>query len=76
MPILANILITAKQGKIEVMATDLEVSIKDSCEAVVSAEGSITINARKLFSASKCRKIIIERFISLFSLVVGIDKAN
>ena len=53
MPILANILITTKQGKIEVMATDLEVSIKDSCEAVVSVEGSITINARKIFEIVK-----------------------
>src|SRR4030065_199755 len=47
MPILANILITAKQGKIEVIATDLEVSIKDICDAAVTEEGRITINARK-----------------------------
>lgn len=53
MPILANILITAKRGKIEVMATDLEVSIKDQCDAVVAKEGNITINARKLFEIIK-----------------------
>ena len=53
MPILANILITAKQGKIEVIATDLEVSIKDVCDAAVTEEGSITINARKLFEIIK-----------------------
>ncbi|MBI5047512.1 MAG: DNA polymerase III subunit beta [Deltaproteobacteria bacterium] len=53
MPILANILIKAQQGKIEVMATDLEVSIKDLCDAVVTKEGSMTINARKLFEIVK-----------------------
>ncbi|MBI5326703.1 MAG: DNA polymerase III subunit beta [Deltaproteobacteria bacterium] len=53
MPILANILIKAQQGKIEVMATDLEVSIKDLCDAVVTKDGSMTINARKLFEIIK-----------------------
>ena len=53
MPILANILIKAQQGKIEVMATDLEVSIKDLCDAAVTKQGSITINARKLFEIIK-----------------------
>lgn len=53
MPILANILIKARHGKIEIMATDLEISIKDLCDAVVTKEGSITINARKLFEIIK-----------------------
>ena len=53
MPILANILIAAKQGKIEVIATDLEVSIKDACDDAVTEEGSITIDARKLFEIIK-----------------------
>lgn len=53
MPILANILIKAQHGKIEIMATDLEMSIKDLCDAVVTKEGSATINARKLFEIIK-----------------------
>ncbi|MBI3398295.1 MAG: DNA polymerase III subunit beta [Deltaproteobacteria bacterium] len=53
MPILANMLIKALHGKIDFMATDLEVSIKDQCDAVVTKEGSITINARKLFEIIK-----------------------
>ena len=53
MPILANILIKAQHGKIEIMATDLEVSIKDLCDVVVMKEGNATINARKLFEIIK-----------------------
>lgn len=53
MPILANILIKTRDGKIEIMATDLDVSIKDLCDAVVKKEGSATINARKLFEIIK-----------------------
>lgn len=53
MPILANILLKAQPGKIEVIATDMEISIKDLCDAVVTKEGSITINARKLFEIIK-----------------------
>lgn len=56
MPILANILIKASAsggGKIEVIATDLEVSIKDLCDAAVAKEGDITINAKKLFEIIK-----------------------
>lgn len=56
MPILVNILIKASTsggGNIEVIATDLEVSIKDLCDAAVTKEGDITINARKLFEIIK-----------------------
>lgn len=53
MPILSNILLIAKPGKIEIIATDLEVSIKDLCDAVVTEEGIITINAKKLFEIIK-----------------------
>lgn len=53
MPILANILIKAQQGKIEVTATDLEISIKDLCGAAVSKQGGVTINAKKLFDIIK-----------------------
>lgn len=53
MPILANVLLEASQNKINVMATDLEVFIKDSAEASVSEEGSLTVNARKIFEIVK-----------------------
>jgi len=53
MPILSNVLFEAKNGKIEVMVTDLEVFIRDSCDASIEEEGGITINARKLFEIIK-----------------------
>ncbi len=53
MPILANVLINASGGGVELLATDLEVFIKDTSEASVEKEGSITLNARKLFEIVK-----------------------
>lgn len=53
MPILANVLLEAHQGRITIMATDLEVFIKDASPAEVSEEGSVTVNARKIFEIVK-----------------------
>lgn len=53
MPILANVLLEASNNKINIMATDLEVYIKDSAPATVSEEGSVTVNARKIFEIVK-----------------------
>jgi DNA polymerase III subunit beta len=53
MPILANVLIEASHGKINITATDLEVFIKDSSIANVSEDGSVTVNARKMFEIVK-----------------------
>lgn len=53
MPILANVLLEASMSRISTMATDLEVFIKDSVQADVSEEGSVTVNARKLFEIVK-----------------------
>ena len=48
-PILSNILIDAKKGSLELMATDLEVGMRTVCEANVSDPGSLTIPAKRLF---------------------------
>ena len=53
MPILSNVLIETIDGKVNVMATDLEVFIKDSVEAEINKEGAVTINARKFFEIIK-----------------------
>lgn len=53
MPILANVLLDASGARVTIMATDLEVFIKDSAEAKLSEEGSVTVNARKLFEIAK-----------------------
>ncbi|MDP3984993.1 MAG: DNA polymerase III subunit beta [Acidimicrobiia bacterium] len=48
-PILSNILIDAGKERIDLLATDLEVGIRTSCEARVSRPGSVTVSARRLF---------------------------
>lgn len=48
-PILSNIVIDAHKEKLELLATDLEVGIRTSCEAKVSKPGSLTLSARRLF---------------------------
>ena len=53
MPILSNVLIEAGDGRINVLATDLEVFIKDSSPADVKENGTVTVNARKLFEIVK-----------------------
>src|SRR5215831_18624820 len=47
-PILSNVLIEASGDRIELSATDLELSIRCSCPARVKKEGSGTVSARKL----------------------------
>lgn len=47
LPILSNILVESTTGGINLTSTDLEVSIKCSVTAEISAQGSITIPAKK-----------------------------
>ncbi len=53
MPILSNLLLEAKGNSISITATDLEVGLKTSYPAEVIKEGSITLNAKKLFEIVK-----------------------
>jgi DNA polymerase III subunit beta len=53
MPILANILLVAKDGQLSVTATDLEVELVASTELAVEAEGEITVPGRKLLDICK-----------------------
>ncbi len=48
-PILSNLLCEAKGNSLTITATDLELSIRTSCEAKVKKEGAGTIPAKKLF---------------------------
>jgi len=48
MPVLANCLIKADKAGIELMATDLDITIIDRCPAKVKKTGSVSLNARKL----------------------------
>src|SRR6202035_3057280 len=47
-PILSNLLVEAKGSQLTITATDLELSIRTSCEAKVKKEGAETIPAKKL----------------------------
>ena len=48
-PILSNILLEAAGEHIDIAATDLDVTIRCGCSAVVETEGTTTISARRLF---------------------------
>ena len=52
-PILANVLIEAKNNEIEITATDLEVGLKSKYKAKIIEEGKITISAKKLYEIIK-----------------------
>jgi DNA polymerase-3 subunit beta len=48
-PILSNVLLKAADGKLQIAATDLDVTILSSCDANVITPGGVTIEARRLF---------------------------
>ena len=47
-PILSNLLCEAKGNRLTITATDLELSIRTSCEAKIKKEGAGTVPAKKL----------------------------
>src|SRR5256885_10418327 len=48
-PILSNIVIDAQKERLELLATDLEVGIRTTCEAKVAKPGSVALSARRLY---------------------------
>ena len=48
MPVLANVLLSAREGRLFVTATDLEVELVASTEADVDQDGEITVPGRKI----------------------------
>src|SRR5487761_1138205 len=52
-PILSNFLLEADQDRLTITATDLDQSIRTSCEAKVKKAGACTIPARKLYDYIK-----------------------
>src|SRR5882762_9350395 len=52
-PILSNYLFEASADKLSLTATDLDLSLRTSCNAKVKREGSCTIPARKLYDYVK-----------------------
>ena len=52
-PILANVLIDAKDDQVRFLATDLEVALRSTCAATVSKPGSLTLPAKKFYEIVK-----------------------
>jgi DNA polymerase-3 subunit beta len=49
MPILANVLFEAGKGSVRVTATDLEVGVRGEVDGDVTREGTVTVNAKKIY---------------------------
>src|SRR6266566_3171639 len=49
MPILANVLFEASKGSIRVTATDLEVGVRGEVDGDIVKEGTVTVNAKKIY---------------------------
>jgi DNA polymerase III subunit beta len=47
-PVLSHLLLTAREDKIHLAATDLDVSLTSWCEAEIKSEGGIAVQAKKL----------------------------
>src|SRR5918993_2164375 len=52
-PILANVLMDGKDGKVQFLATDLEVALRSQCDATITKPGSLTLPAKKLYEIVK-----------------------
>jgi DNA polymerase-3 subunit beta len=48
-PILSNVLLRAEDGRLQMAATDLDVTILSSCPARITSPGGVTIEAKRLF---------------------------
>jgi len=52
-PILANVLLDARDGDVKFLATDLEVGLRSRCDATVTKPGTLTLPAKKLYEIVK-----------------------
>src|SRR5262245_38620834 len=52
-PILANVLMDARDGKVKFLATDLEVALRSQCDATITKAGTLTLPAKKLYEIVK-----------------------
>ncbi len=53
MPILANVRLTASEGKLQVAATDLEISLLGEADASVKTPGTVTVNGKVLYEIAR-----------------------
>ena len=65
MPILANVLLSAKGGRLAVTATDLEVELVATSEVDVQRNGEITVPGRKLLDICRALPEGVEMTLNL-----------
>ncbi len=63
LPILSNMLLTAENGRLHLLGTDMEVEVSVNCDATVVKEGTTTLPARKLLDI--CRSLPPEAAIQI-----------
>jgi DNA polymerase-3 subunit beta len=63
LPILSNVLLTAEDGRLSLLGTDMEVEVSVSCEVAIVKEGATTLPARKLLDI--CRSLPAEAPIQM-----------
>lgn len=63
MPILANVLLVAKDGRLAVTATDLEVELVANAEVEVEGAGEVTVPGRKLLDI--CRALPVDAELAM-----------
>lgn len=68
LPILSNVLLVAKDGKIHFTTTDLDVGVTGSVDATIDKEGSTTLPAKRLVS--------IVRELPASEIEVSVDSKN
>lgn len=68
LPILSNVLLRAEDGKLELTATDLDVTISCAVEANVKKKGATTVPAKKLFG--------IVRELGNLEMDIEVDEKN
>ncbi len=68
LPILSNVLLRAEDNRLELTATDLDVTITCSVEANVTKKGATTLPVKKLFS--------IVRELSSLEIDIEVDEKN
>ncbi len=67
-PVLHNVYISAREDKIQLTATDLEISVQTVCDGTIIREGGITLPARRLFT--------IIRELNASEVELNVDDAN
>ncbi len=63
LPILSNVLLTAENGRLHLLGTDMEVEVSVNCDAAVIKEGLTTVPARKLLDI--CRSLPPEASVQI-----------